>query len=89
MTRSVPVGSSRCPESLDVVPLCQMVAVPVHKTVLMVRFLFEMMMLIVLLSHVTAYWLCLSPFIVSLMYSLFYSLIRLCFIMEDTVYSLC
>ena len=45
--------SSRCPESLDVVPLCQMVAVPVsqdctHGSV----YLLEMMILIVFLFHV-------------------------------------
>ena len=31
--------SSRCPESPDVEPPCQMVEVPVHKIVLMVRFI--------------------------------------------------
>ena len=81
--------SSRCPESPDIVPLCQMAAVPVsqdctHGSVFVCNDDIDWF-----LSHVMAYWLCLSPFIVSLMYSLFYSLIRLCFIMEDNVYSLC
>ena len=82
--------SSRCPESPDVEPLCQMVAVPVHKTVLMVRF------------FACLWWYCLfyslmwrpigcvcHHFIVKSMYSLFYSLSRLKFVVEDTVYILC
>ena len=55
-------GSSRCPESPDIVPLCQMVAVPVHKDCTHGSVYLFMMILFVLLSHVMAYWLCLSPF---------------------------
>ena len=54
--------SSRCPESLDVVPLCQMAAVPVsqdctHGSVFVCYDDIDWF-----LSHVMAYWLCLSPF---------------------------
>ena len=53
--------------------------------------LFVMIILVcILLSHVMAFWLCLSPFIVlSLPVSSIDSLIRLGFVMEDTVFSLC
>ena len=59
-----PGGSScpRCPEGQDIVPLCQMAQNPQDCTY--GSDLFVMMIYYVFLSHVAAYWLCLSPFIV-------------------------
>ena len=59
-----PGGSScpRCPEGQDIVPLCQMAQNLQDCTY--GSDLFVMMILCVFLSHVTAYWLCLSPLIV-------------------------
>ena len=54
--------SPRCPEGLDIVPLCQMAQNPQDCTY--GTNWFVMMILCVFLSHVMAYWLCVSPFIV-------------------------
>ena len=56
--------SPRCPEGQVVVPLCQMAQNPQDCTY--GSNWFVMMILCVFLSHVMAYWLCLSPLIVSL-----------------------
>ena len=53
--------SPRCPEGQVIVPLCQMAQNPQDCTY--GANWFVMMILYVFLSHVMAYWLCLSPFI--------------------------
>ena len=54
--------SPRCPEGQVIVPLCQMAQNPQDCTY--GANWFVMMILYVFLSHVMAYWLCVSPFVV-------------------------
>ena len=73
----------RCPEGQDIVPLCQMAQISQDCTY--GSDLFVMMIFDCFLSHVMAIGLCVSPLIVLQSKTL----LRLGFVMEDTVYSLC